>query len=332
MACQVATHTESDSTTMIELIGSTYCYQGQQLCEPEIIVIRDHHYNEDLACFPVAQLLINSQCDPKQHALIFDHVLQHDDVLTNYNLIYFPSFMARENSEFVAQGIVTDWHHKTHTFNFMINKPRPHRIELLKLIQQHGLDNYVYSLAWRNNTVNSIAVTDYRFGSETVMDRGVKNGSFRNAHTYQALLQKTVFEPSCISLITEPVYYERETIVTEKTLMAMWAGTIPIWVGGWGIPQWLQDHGFDIFDDLVDHSYQHLPDPAQRVNEAIKRNLHLLQNLDLAQQAVHHNQPRLLHNLSRLESKYFVQLCREILHSYSGPVQNTLIKMLADVA
>lgn len=316
---------------MIDIVGSNYCYQGERLSQPEIIVVRDHHYNEETQCFPLQQLLTNSMCAADQHTVIFDHVLAHDDVLTDYNLVFFPSFMARENTEFIQQQILPNWHDRTHTFNFMINKPRPHRIRLLELIKAHALQNYTHSLAWRANTVNDIAVTDYRFGPEVVMDRGVRNGSFRNAHTYQALLQKTVFEPSCISLITEPVYYERETIITEKTLMAMWAGTLPIWVGGWRIADWMSSQGFDVFEDIVDHSYQNLPDPQQRTEQAIERNLALLKDFDQAQAFLQQHRARFMHNLTLLESNHFRRLCTSMLDQHSGPVLQTLNKLLGIV-
>lgn len=316
---------------MIDLVGSNYRYSGERLTQPEIIVVRDHHYDEEAQCFHLQQLLDHSVCPADQHTVIFDHVLTHDDVLTHHNLVCFPSFMARENTEFIQQDIKPDWTQRQHTFNFMINKPRPHRIQLLELIKQHGLDNYSHSLAWRANTVNDIAVTDYRFGTEAVMDRGVRNGSFRNAHTYQALLQKTVFEPSCVSLITEPVYYERETIVTEKTLMAMWAGTLPIWVGGWRIADWLADHGFDVFEDIIDHSYQDLPDPAQRVNQSIQRNLHLLKDFDLTRSVLEQHRARFEHNLTLLQSNYFRRLCISMLDHRTGPVLKILQNLLGIV-
>jgi hypothetical protein len=313
---------------MIELVGPNYCYQGEQLTSPEIIVIKDHHYNEELECFPVEQLLNNSVCNSQQHTVIFDHVLQHDDVLRNYNLIYFPSFMARENTEFVDQQIVPDWNNKTTTFNFMINKPRPHRIQLLELIKQFELTNYAHSLAWRSNTVNDIAVTNYCFGPEVLMDRGVRNGHFKNALTYQGLLQKNVFEPTCVSLVTEPVFYERETIITEKTLMAMWAGTMPIWVGGWRIADWLQERGFDTFADVIDHSYQTLEDPAERVRQAIARNLHVLKDTNLAGCFTEQYQHRLQHNLNLLQNNFFQKTCLHTIKQHSGPIQLALQKLL----
>jgi hypothetical protein len=313
---------------MIEFIGSMYHYFGEQLSEPEIIVVRDHHYHEDSQCFPVQKLLENSICNPSEHVVIFDHVLQHDDVLKNYQLISFPSFLAGETTRFIQQQIQPDWSNKTTIFNFMINKPRPHRIGLLEMIEEFELTDYRHSLAWQTNTVNDIPITNYRFGPEIIMERGIRNGSFKNARTYQGLLQKTVFEPTCVSLITEPVYYERETIVTEKTLMAMYAGTIPIWVGGWCIPDYLKQAGFDTFNDIVDHSYQALENPADRCRKAVELNLDLLRNFDITKQINWESRARLKKNVELLESNYFRTQCLSIIDQHSGQIQQKLKQML----
>jgi hypothetical protein len=313
---------------MIEFVGSNYFYQGQQLLSPEIIVVRDHHYNEDEQCFPIQKLLENSIFNPKEHVIIFDHVLQHDDVLKDYQLVSFPSFLARENTEFIQQQIQPNWSNKTATFNFMINKPRPHRVQLLEMIKEFNLTDYCHSLAWQTNSINDIPVTDYRFGTEVATERGIRNGSFRNAHTYQGLLQTTVFEPSCVSLITEPVYYERETIITEKTIMSMYAGTIPVWVGGWGIPDHLKQVGFDTFDDIVDHSYQYLDSPADRCQQAVELNLDLLRYFDLTKRINWECQDRLKKNVELLETNYFRNECLTIIKQHSGAVQRTLQYLL----
>jgi hypothetical protein len=313
---------------MIDVVGSKYYYQGEQLASPEIIVVRDHHYNEEQHSFPIKQLLENSVCNPKEHVIIFDHVLQHDDVLKDYQLVSFPSFLARENTEFVQQQIHPDWSNKTATFNFMINKPRPHRFQLLEMIKEFGLTDYCHSLAWQTNTVNDIPITDYRFGPEVVMERGVRNGSFCNAQTYQSLLQTTVFEPTCVSLITEPAYYERETIVTEKTIMSMWAGTIPIWVGGWRIADYLKQAGFDTFDDIVDHSYQNLEDPVDRCRQAVELNLGLLRYFDLTKRINWECRDRLKKNIELLKANYFRNHCLTMIDQHSGQVQHALQQML----
>ena len=106
---------------MIKFVGSSYQYTGEILTNPEIIFIEDHHYNETTKSFPVQQLLENSTCDPKDHTLVFDHVLQHDDVLNDYRKILLPLFLSRSAEQFDRKNIQSNWTNKTCTFNFMIN-------------------------------------------------------------------------------------------------------------------------------------------------------------------------------------------------------------------
>ena len=302
---------------MIEIHGPTYRYAEEVLEHPEIIYIRDHHYDETAQCFHVKQLLENSRCNPQQHLLVFDHVNVEYE-LAGFPHVCLPTFLARENQEFIQQQITPCWTNKTTIFNFMINKPRPHREFLLTLLGYFKLDDYSHSLCWRHiaktlqvpqyqHVIDSVTLdvqsTDYVFGSEIWLDQGLRNGSYKNAHTYQDLLQHTVFEPSCISLITEPAFYEKETIVTEKTLMAICGGTMPLWVGGWRIPEYMSQMGFDIFSDVIDHSYQNEPDPWDRCYCAIERNLDLLKKFNSADLDI----TRLQHNYDLLQKNVFLQ-------------------------
>lgn len=40
--------------------------------------------------------------------------------------------------------------------------------------------------------------------------------------------------------------------------------------------QWFRKWGFDVFDDVVDHSYDLIGDPSERILRAIDDNIHLL--------------------------------------------------------
>ena len=329
---------------MIEIFGPTYRYQGEILSQPEILYVFDHCYDEENQCYPLKLLLENSTCDPKSHVIVFDHV-NHEDELQGYQCLCLPVFLAAETEEFKKQNIQHDWTHKTHAFNFMINKPRPHREFLLLLIEHFGLDRYTHSLAWKSvqlrrnlkqytknslyhhivdHTKLDIPVTNYVFGPEIALDQGIKNGSFRNAETYQHLLQKTVFEPSCISLITEPAFLQKETLHTEKTIMAMYGGTIPIWVGGWRLPDYLKTMGFDVFDDLVDHSYQNMPDAMDRCYFAIERNLDVLRDFDRVKEFIIHNQSRFEHNIQLLLKNVFLEECMHLVDQHQGALKEVL--------
>jgi hypothetical protein len=192
----------------------------------------------------------------------------------------------------------------------MINKLRPHRKKLLKLVEQLNLTNYTYSLPWIKNPFTSLPVTNYMIGTEKQMPQGIRSGSIRNSQNYKQLLQKTVFEPSCISLITEPSYIEKEALISEKTIMAIYGGTIPIWVGGWRCADSMRMLGFDVFDDLVDHTYQSLEDPIRRVEKSIELNLDLLSSFTMTSQIL----LRLQHNLDLMLDGVFEKQIEKQLH------------------
>lgn len=310
-------------------VGTNYQYRGEILEPGEYIYVPDHHYNEDSQSYPIQQLLENSP-DPKSHTVVFYTVTEHDDgILDNYNCVFMPYFTAITEQEFNNANIVVDWSHKPYTFNFMINKPRRHREFLLQLIEYFKLDNYTYTLCWKDASGKlrpiandryqhldrpvSIAPRQFLLGQEINLDRGLQYGSVTNAQNYQAFLKQQIFEPSCISLITEPPFYEREIMHTEKTVMAFWGGTIPIWVGGWRNADYLKKHNFDTFDDIVDHSYETMPDPYDRCYYAIERNLKLFQDHDKIKQFVADNQPRFQHNLDLVKAGFLGQVTRRAL-------------------
>jgi hypothetical protein len=108
----------------------------------------------------------------------------------------------------------------------------------------------------------------------------------------------------------------------------MYAGTIPVWVGGWRIPDYLKQAGFDTFDDIVDHSYQDLTNPADRCRQAIELNLNLLRQVDLAKRINLECQNRLKKNIELLETNYFRNKCLAMIDQHSETVQRTLQQML----
>jgi hypothetical protein len=334
---------------MLNLLGPSYRYQGEKLASPTLIYICDHHYDEQNKCFHVEKLLENSLCDPQQHLLIFDHVVQQDNQLSTYNCLYLPLFLASSCAEFNSQQIQTNWNNKITNFNFMINKQRLHRQFLLLLLDYYDLKTNHYTLCWKNVEVsrrhlkkeivnlNYQSVPDtpithqpkqFLLGHEILLDKGLQCRSITNSENYQKFLQTNVFEPSCISLITEPALYEKETIITEKTIMALYGGTIPIWVGGWRIPDYMKSLGFDIFDDIVDHSYQSLSDPYDRCYYAIEKNIDLLRNFNkfFTQQ----NQERLVKNVSLLKDNVFLNTCNKMINEYSGSFEKELKGWLKD--
>ncbi len=299
-------------------INSLYRYAGEVLTKPTTIFVTDHHYDEENDVWPLQQLLDASTCKPEEHTLLFDMII-HDDRFAQYNPICEPWTMEWLQNEFEEENIVPDWTNKTVPFNFMINKERPHRIHLLRMIENAKLTNFTYSLPWLHNQYTNVKPTNYMIGTEIQLENSIIFGSIRNSTTYKQLLQKNVFEPSCISLITEPTYIEKEAQLSEKTIMAIYGGTVPIYVGGWRSADALRILGFDVFDDIVDHSYETLEDPWDRITKAFELNIDLLESFTVTDTIL----KRMQYNLDLLTDGVF----RKALEHIKGPAPLAIGKL-----
>lgn len=79
------------------------------------------------------------------------------------------------------------------------------------------------------------------------------------------------------NIVTETQYSQRPGIISEKTFFALLAAQIPLIIGYTGIVQDCVDLGFDMFTDIIDISYDNLPDSV-RWQVALDSNREILQN------------------------------------------------------
>lgn len=73
--------------------------------------------------------------------------------------------------------------------------------------------------------------------------------------TYSATIPEKIYDQTHFSIITETVCEQNVYVITEKTSKVLASGRIGIWAAAWGFVNHLRDLGFDVFDDVVDHSY-----------------------------------------------------------------------------
>lgn len=172
---------------------------------------------------------------------------------------------------------IGSWESKTSSFNFMINKDRPNRTWLVESLKKRNLRTDFYSLPW---TDRDYGFEPRWFEREGMQRQGntISNGSITNPLIYQQWLSKNVFEPTVVSLITEPDYASDSVFMSEKTVFAFESGTVPIWFGAGKYAEAFKQLGFDVFEDLIDHAYQHLLDPHEAMSAALDLNESVLRN------------------------------------------------------
>lgn len=136
-----------------------------------------------------------------------------------------------------------------------------------------------------------------------------------------------VYGSAAVNIVTETQYFQPTGIVTEKTLLAIAAEQIPIVIGHPGIVDQCRRMGFDMFDDLVDNSYDTIGNELGlvRAEQAIQRNLRLIRghaNLESYQARLQRNREFLLWEFpQQMERDFQTQarvLADRLLPSYTA--------------
>ena len=114
----------------------------------------------------------------------------------------------------------------------------------------------------------------------------------------------------------------RTRFLTEKTFKAFALRQIPIWVAVPGLVEEVRKLGFDLFEDIVDHSYDQIQDPDQRRQKIVETVIDLDQrySFDDCVKMKQQLQPRFEHNcklLSHLKSVVGDQI-QSAINSYQN--------------
>ena len=115
------------------------------------------------------------------------------------------------------------------------------------------------------------------------------------------------YQRSFVEVVAETTFVENGFNLTEKTMQAFLGFNFPIMLSSPGTVQFLRALGFDMFDDVVNHSYDLILDPALRVITALDNNSFLLHNRDSAKQKWQECLPRFATNWKIVQSGALAQ-------------------------
>jgi hypothetical protein len=138
------------------------------------------------------------------------------------------------------------------------------------------------------------------------------NYDYDNIKNYISLLD--VYKSAPINVITESLYDEPIGIITEKTLFAMSSMQLPILIAHKGAVADVESYGFDVFHDIIDHSYDTMPNES-RWKSAIDLNIHVL-NGELDYDSL----------VDRLKKNQ-----EHLINNYLGYIETKLVKQLTDI-
>jgi hypothetical protein len=140
-------------------------------------------------------------------------------------------------------------------------------------------------------------------------------GTYRGTENNENFIRLANVYGSCaVNIVTETLYDPVPGLFCEKTLFAMLAQQIPIVIGSQGLVSSIRAHGFDMFDDVVDNSYDNLPNET-RLIQALELNKNLIQGkIDLApyQQRLMEQRKFLLDDYTNIMELRFIRDCKKL--------------------
>ena len=242
-------------------------------------------------------------------------------------------------------------------FNFMVNKKQVNRYLCIKLVELFKLTSFDYTWSGVDQNFDMSAILEeldmlgtsspvtesertFLLSPITTQPKVLPAIQCISSNTYLkntagewdvwVLGLKPIFLNSAVSLITESIRYNPAMVFTEKTLYATVGLTFPIWVGGYKQAQNWQKLGFDTFDDVIDHSYQHYDTIIERCYYAIKNNLKILQDVEYASQLRNTHMARLKANDALLRSGHLERFCRDTFKTWPQELQHAINDVVED--
>ena len=161
----------------------------------------------------------------------------------------------------------TEWQH-------ILTQPRTHAWQCLNGRICRHRSQVAYTLKSWEGSNNWLSLGN---------DIPLPNWSYNNyfgCENYPNFLQLGyIYGSATVNIVTETQYFDATGIVTEKTLMAFAAEQIPIVIGHPGIVEHCRRMGFDMFDDIVDTSYDSISNDQglERADQALALNRDLIE-------------------------------------------------------
>jgi hypothetical protein len=165
------------------------------------------------------------------------------------------------------------------TFDYLYlcynNKSRYHRCQLMDNLSKNDLlDNGLIS--WRMNSNHENQKYDFKYWNETLLNIDLNNDEKSSSYEWEKEILNT---NSFLTIVTESS--DDFLFVTEKTFKAILLEQPFICLGYMTQNRILQEYGFELYDEIIDYTFDSKPNLKERIDGVINNLLNLKnQNLN----------------------------------------------------
>lgn len=191
------------------------------------------------------------------------------------------------------------------------------RASVPKTLQANNSINDYLSMGWKKQLSNEVTDSPRRDIYQTGFNKIIQNlpynfEGFRSNHVdddsswigndngqnFNCL--RPAYQNSLLEIIVETIFFHNNGLVSEKFANCVYGFNFFIALASPGYVEHLRQLGFDVFDDVIDHSYDQILNPYDRLEAAIESNLKILQDKQFAIEQWTNCKSRMQSNLEQL--------------------------------
>jgi len=244
-----------------------------------------------------------------------DHKYLHKQY-PNLNWVWYPKWLrvhtinAKIHQDTLKENFYFE--NKTNKFLCLNRNRREHRDQICKVLNAEYNDRCIWTYHARGKgspEPNDWSLQDYNtvpMWGEVDLDNIDNLDSHKDMlrNTKNLLLAKNLYNQTSFSLVTETRANLPFDFITEKTMQCFVALHPALYVSNKFHVKMLRDWGFDVFDDIFDHSYDTVEN-SERVNKLLNDNKSILSN---GLQLTDNIKSRLINN----RNYYFTELATKL--------------------
>lgn len=263
-----------------------------------------------------------------------NHVMTNTNYDTKINL-YVTNRLHRVSAKNMFL-MVPDYDFITEKENFFmcINRiPRQHRVVILaflnkkdylrdtdwSLLKAYNLDYYKtdfnHMINWLYTTINVENIKELQPDIEFVLKNKIQKSKYElnydveigeHGFDWDKTYYENNFRHSYVNIVNESQFQRDNTIhITEKSLIPLYYSQIPLFVATHNHVKTLRnDFNFDVFDDIIDHSYDNIVDPKKRMLAIFDEIERLYNNKENIKQKYKELEVRFINNKNKVIDMY----------------------------
>ena len=126
-------------------------------------------------------------------------------------------------------------------------------------------------------------------------------GDLSPEFNWKDIYELRTFQETYVNIVTESNFFSESVHITEKSIKPFYFYQLPIFLSGrHHVKFFKENYGFDLFDDIINHSYDEIVDNKQRLFAVFNEINRLTNNKDLIINFYKNNKDRFEENKNKV--------------------------------